>query len=588
MQQITSSNFDQEVLCEQVTILYRALFIIVYFSLLMGVFLAYQLKDLVSHRALIIWLLSMAILVAIRTASYVSYRRHFKIELVKRYAVYFTLGSAGSGILWGCAGFLFFPEQNIEHQYYLLIIFFGLAVAGLSSLHAYLPVYYAFLFPQLLPVIIKTISQGDSINVSLGTMLFFFLIGMAYFGFNFNRSLMQSLRLRFENVELVKQLREQKEEAEKANIAKSKFLAAASHDLRQPLHALMLFTSVLDEAIKYPKIRKVVDKINASVDALQSLFNALLDISRLDAGVLVAETTHFKLQPMFKKLANDYSLATEEKGLALEFKECALVVFSDPTLLEQIMRNLVTNAIRYTNDGTIIISCVETDDFVRLDVTDTGIGIPANKHRIIFDEFYQLGNPQRDRGNGLGLGLAIVERIARLLNHPIEIHSILGEGSTFSIFVNKGDVSEIRNNTLQSSDAQHAIIENLTIVVVDDELSIREGMQILLQSWGCNIIATSTLNEAIQKLTEHQLRPDGIIADFRLAGTQTGIQVIQHLYAEYGAHIPALIVTGDIEVDRLREVNESGFQLLHKPVAPTKLRAFVNNVMKNKQRHESK
>jgi len=587
VQQSMPSDFDQKILSEQIMILYRSKLMIIYISLLVSILLIYPLWDLTAHRDLLIWISLVVILVILRTASYISYKRHYKPELAKKYALHFTLGSAGSGLLWGIAGFLFFPEQSTEHQFYMLIIFTGMSAASLASLHAYLPVFYAFLIPSLLPITIKLFLQGDSLHISLSITVFVFLSGLSYFGLIFNRSLMQSLRLRFENTDLVEQLREQKEEAEKANIAKSKFLAAASHDLRQPLHALILFTSVLDETIKYPKVRKVVDQINASVDALQSLFNALLDISRLEAGVLVAEKVHFNLQQMFEKLANDYSMAAKEKGLELEFKACTLAVYSDPALLEQIMRNFVTNAIRYTDKGSITISCIEQNDMVRIDVSDTGVGIPANKQQAIYTEFFQLGNPQRDRSKGLGLGLAIVERIAKLLDHPIKVYSIPDEGSTFSILVEQGDATAVQSQQVQAVEAQQNAYNDLTIVMVDDEASIREGMQALFETWGCRIIATATLDEAIDDLTTQQLTPDGIIADFRLAGTQTGIHVIQKLHAEYGDRIPALIVTGDIEVDRLREVNESGFQLLHKPVAPAKLRAFVNNVMKNKQRRET-
>ena len=560
---------------------------IIYISLLVSVLLIYPLWDLVAQRDLVIWISLVVILVILRTASYVSYKRNYKPELAKKYALHFTLGSAGSGLLWGIAGFLFFPEQSTEHQFYMLIIFTGMSAASLASLHAYLPVFYAYLVPTLIPITIKLLLQADHLHISLSITVFVFLGGLSYFGLIFNRSLMQSLRLRFENVELVEQLREQKEEAERANIAKSKFLAAASHDLRQPLHALMLFTSVLDEAIQYPKVRKVVDQINASVEALQSLFNALLDISRLEAGVLIAEPVHFNLQQLLDKLTNDYGLVVKDKGLNLTLKPCALVVYSDPALLEQIMRNFVTNAIRYTNTGSITVSCREQNDTIHIDVTDTGVGIPADKQEAIFTEFFQLGNPQRDRSKGLGLGLAIVERIAKLLNHPIKVDSVSGEGSTFSISVPKGDAAAVQNKQVQPVATQQGAFDHLTIVVVDDESSIREGMQILLESWGCRVVATATLDETLKDLTTRQLTPDGIIADFRLAGTQTGIHVIQQLHAEYGDHLPALIVTGDIEVDRLREVSESGFQLLHKPVAPAKLRAFVNNVMKSKQRRET-
>jgi len=587
VQQITSSDFDQKILSEQIKILYRSKLMIIYISLLVSVLLVYPLWDLIEQRYLLGWLFLVVILVILRTASYISYKRNYTPERVKRYALQFTLGSAGSGLLWGVAGVLFFTEQSSEHQFYMMIIFTGMAAASLASLHTYLPVFYAFLIPALIPIALIHLVQGDALHISLGIIILAFLIGVSYFGFNFNHSLLQTLRLRFENVELVEQLREQKEEAERANIAKSKFLAAASHDLRQPLHALMLFTSVLDETIQYPKVRKVVDQINASVEALQSLFNALLDISRLEAGVLVAEPVHFNLQQLLDKLTNDYGLVVKDKGLDLTLKPCALVVYSDPALLEQIMRNFVTNAIRYTNTGSITISCHEQNDVIRIDVSDTGVGIPADKQHAIFTEFFQLGNPQRDRSKGLGLGLAIVERIAKLLNHPIDVHSVPDQGSTFSISVAKGDAAAIQKKQVQFVAAHQATFDDLLIVVVDDESSIREGMQILLESWGCRVVVTATLDETVKDLTTRQLTPDGIIADFRLAGTQTGIHVIQQLHAEYGDHLPALIVTGDIEVDRLREVSESGFQLLHKPVAAAKLRAFVNNVMKNKKRRET-
>jgi signal transduction histidine kinase len=216
----------------------------------------------------------------------------------------------------------------------------------------------------------------------------------------------------------------QRDEAERANIAKSKFLAAASHDLRQPLHALRLFTSALDERIRYPDVRRIVSNINDSVRALEGLFSALLDVSRLDAGVLQPVLRHFRLQELTGRLMKDYAPEAEVKGLRLACVPTEAVVYSDPALLERILRNYVSNAIRYTDVGEVTMLCIEDDRNVRIEVRDTGIGIAPEQQRDIFNEFYQLHNPERDRTKGLGLGLAIVDRVARLLDHPIAVRPL--------------------------------------------------------------------------------------------------------------------------------------------------------------------
>ena len=377
---------------------------------------------------------------------------------------------------------------------------------------------------------------------------------------------------------LVKQLQEQKGDAEQANIAKSKFLAAASHDLRQPLHALTLFTSVLDEEIKYPKTRRVVDQIKASVDALKNLFNALLDISKLDAGVIKVERTDFNLQPLLDKLANDFEPLAKEKGLQIDCSICTYAVRSDLTQLEQILRNYISNAIRYTDNGEIKLTCVADDKNITINVIDTGIGIAQDKQQEIFEEFHQLSNPERDRSKGLGLGLAIVHRTAKLLGHRINVESQPGKGSTFSISVPQAQ-HVIENNEADSDlskDDRHA--RNELIIVIDDEASIREGMQSLLQQWGYEVICAADKEEALSLLGQQNRIPDGIIADYRLRDYKTGIEVVHAIHAEYNKIIPTLIVTGDSSVDKLREVNNSGFQVLHKPVAPIKLRAFLRHI----------
>lgn len=390
----------------------------------------------------------------------------------------------------------------------------------------------------------------------------------------------ESVRLRNQNLDLVAELRKQKDEAEQANIAKSKFLAAASHDLRQPLHALALFTSILDESIQYPGVRKVVEQIRGSVEALQSLFNALLDISRLEAGVLKAEKLVFDLQCTLDKLANDFNPQAQEKDLVIEWPQCAETVYSDPTLLEQILRNYLSNALRYTETGLIRIECVEKSaGHITIRVVDTGVGIPEEEQRDIFREFHQLGNPQRDRSKGLGLGLAIVQRTAELLQHPIGLESRQGQGSCFYVTVERAIHSESHQFSEDESTVTRMEARACHVMVIDDEINVLEGTQTLLELWGCQVTAATRLHELLGQL-DGLPQPQAIIADYRLQDGQTGLDAIKAIQTHYQSDIPALIVTGDTAADRLREVNNSGHQILHKPVAPARLRAFLNYIQR--------
>jgi len=567
-----------KILVEQIKTQYQTLLPILFVNLIVSTSLVYGLWDIVEQRVLMVWLGLMLLQLCARVASYIIYKRYFVSAHVKRYALYFVLGTGITGLLWGIGSVIFFPVQ-LEYQLFILFVLIGMGAGAVSSLTVYLPAFFSYFPVSVIPISIPLFLVAEPIQISLGVMLIAYILALSYFGMNINRTLIQSLRLRFENIDLVEQLRQQKDEAEQANLSKSKFLAAASHDLRQPLHALTLFTSVLDESIQYPKMRKVVEQINASVQALQSLFNALLDISRLDAGVMQIEKTDFYLQPLFEKLANDFNPQASEKGLLIHWPTCAYAVHSDLNLCEQILRNYISNSIRYSNTGDIHITCKASDEIVCIRVTDTGIGIPASAQKKIFDEFHQLNNPERDRNKGLGLGLAIVQRTATLLGHSIGLESTLGKGSTFFINIEQTtidkDVIKIGN---LSDNPVFPINNNVLIVVIDDELSIREATKSLLETWGCEVVTAVDQAEVITKMNQLNRPPDGIIADYRLRENKTGIEAIHAIEAAYKTDIPALIITGDTGADRLREVNNSGYQVLHKPVAPVKLRTFLRNI----------
>jgi CheY-like chemotaxis protein/nitrogen-specific signal transduction histidine kinase len=403
-----------------------------------------------------------------------------------------------------------------------------------------------------------------------------YVAGLSFFGYRINRSLAQAWRLRFENMDLVQELSVQKRAAERADAAKSHFLAAASHDLRQPLHALTLFVGALDERIRYPEVRRIVDNIKSSTRALEDLFNALLDMSRLDAGVLRADVRDFELDPILERVRHDFGPSAREKGIALHCPPCSVALRSDPVLLEQILRNYVSNAVRHTERGAVRVHCLPAGGGVRITVADTGPGIPQGQHEAIFREFYQLGNPERDRGRGLGLGLAIVARLAKLLEHPIHLESAPGEGARFSVDVPRGRAQAPGPEAGESPEGA-SDLHGLEVLVLDDDPAARESLRELLETWGCRVRAAATQREAHEGLRAGGRAPDAIIADYRLRGGETGDAAIRSLRAAIASPVPSLIVTGDTALEPPRDDTGIGFHLLHKPVQPARLRAFLRH-----------
>ena len=373
-------------------------------------------------------------------------------------------------------------------------------------------------------------------------------------------------------------MRNSKEKAERANLAKSKFLAAASHDLRQPLHALGLFASALNERIKSPEERLLVENINQSVSSLEELFNALLDISRLDAGIIQPKFQHFWIKSLMDRLLTEFKAQAQRKGLNMQVEGADVVIYSDPALLETMLRNLIGNAIRYTQRGEVKVAWLINGNQVCIEVHDTGVGISDEDREHIFQEFLQLNNPERDRTKGLGLGLAIVRRLSRLLKSTISVQSELGSGSVFRLNIPLGDASLITDDNslvMQQLENESAML----VLVIDDESSVRVAMTALLGTWGHEVIAVSSLPAALQAI---QRAPDVIIADYRLMQEKTGIEAIQSIHQFCGQEIPSLIVTGDTAPELLRETQSSGYAFMHKPVNSAKLRAFLRSASRHR------
>jgi len=365
--------------------------------------------------------------------------------------------------------------------------------------------------------------------------------------------------------------------AERANQAKSRFFAAASHDLRQPLHALSLFVAALKERNHQPETRLLIDNIEASTGVMELLFNALLDISRLDAGAIEPRRVHFPLQKMLTDLRHQFGAVASEKQLQLRFRPCNITLYSDPLLIERILVNLIANAIRYTDDGGLLVACRRRGRMARISVIDTGRGIPPDLQESVFHEFVQLHNPARDRSKGLGLGLAIVSRLGRLLGHRVDLRSHPGRGSVFSIDLPLGDTRLIQAPAPISAAGQ--IPADALVLLVDDENAILRGMAELFDNWNIDLVTAHSADEAMQWLDSLGRVPDVIVSDYRLPGDADGIAVIGRLRLKYGQAIPAILVTGDTAPDTIQRIGQAGFPLLHKPLRPAKLRALLTHLI---------
>lgn len=381
-----------------------------------------------------------------------------------------------------------------------------------------------------------------------------------------------------ENARLIDAIQEKSRQFELANLAKSRLLAAASHDLRQPLHALNLFVARLRDEADASERGRLIGKVESAVDAMNELFDALLDISRLDAGVLEPDVSDFPLQRLLQRIETTFAGAAREKGLGLLVAPTRAWVRSDFVLLERVLFNLASNAVRYTARGAVAIGCRHRGRFVRIDVLDSGPGIPLEFQRDIFSEFYQVPGPRTERG-GLGLGLSIVQRLCGLLGHEIELSSRPGQGARFSIRVPRAARERAQDETIDAAGPAEAAAGRLVVVIDDDEL-VLDGMRDLMQSWGWEVVTCASAAEALGKLQEGRRRPHLIISDCRLAGGASGIEATDALRRAFDVPVPAFLISGDTGPQRISEAQAAGYLLLRKPVAPMALRTTVGRVLR--------
>ena len=493
-----------------------------------------------------------------------------------RWSAAFTAVCLVEGLGWGYATVLLVDGGHFAGL--MMTVAVALAVVGASvpAFSAHLPALAAFMLPVTLPYAVVSLFSSIALQQATSPLMALYIVGVGGLGVMANRSFREVVALRIRTSDLAEDLRAQKEIAEQASLAKSTFLAAASHDLRQPMHALGLFVGALRSMELPSEGQALVVQIEASVGAMDTLFGALLDISRLDAGVVEARPLPFAIQPLLTRICRDFTGEAEDKGLVLVQHPCRAVVNTDPLLLERIVRNLVSNAIRYTGSGRVVVGCRRRAGALSVEVWDTGPGIPADMRQRVFQEYFQLENPERDRSKGLGLGLAIVRRLAELIQGELTLRSEVGRGSCFSLRVARVVGATVAEPAALAAPA--GALARRLVVVIDDELAIREAMTAVLGGWGHETVAAASAAEALERLADHAERPDIVICDYRLRDEETGIAAIAKVRRAYDAAIPAMLITGDTAPDRLAEARASGLPLLHKPVPNGRLRAAIANL----------
>lgn len=370
-----------------------------------------------------------------------------------------------------------------------------------------------------------------------------------------------------------RELLEKKDEAERGNRAKTRFLAAASHDLRQPMHALGLFVAELGQKPHAPDTRRLVEQIAVSAETMENLLDSLLDISRLDVGVLDRQIKPFPLQPLLERIEVDYRREAELCGQRLRLRPTSLWVESDPLLLERILHNLISNALRYAPGGTVLLGCRKRDRRVRIEVRDNGPGIAPEAQEAIFQEFVQLDNPERNRAKGLGLGLAIVRRLTDLLHHPLSLKSAPGQGALFAVELPLTSPGHVVASSAAPAPGQ--ALSGLHVALVDDDELAVAGTVGLLESWGCHVTAAENQASILAALAQARTPPDVILSDYQITGVADGLETINKIRACYGLAIPAIILSGDTSIATANAIQQAEIPLLHKPVRPAKLRALL-------------
>lgn len=566
----------QRIHAETIDQLYRQSRLMQLLTLLNSGFLVYLLWEVIAHEILLTWLTLLVTLTLARSLLGYRYFNRNQRGNESLWAARYTLGALIAGISWGSAGILLYPPDETAYQAILFFLLTGMGAGAYVANTSYLTAFYAFFIPTLVPVIIRFFLDSDKLHITIGLWGIVFFLSFLYFARKAHYEQIEAFRLRLHNQLLLDELVLRHNAAEQANLSKTKFLAAASHDLRQPLFALGLYTEMLESETDINKIREISTLIKQSFFSLKGLLDALLDISRLDAGVVKVHKESFHLQEVFDRILVDYAPMAIDKNITLRIVPTTAVVYSDPSLVERILRNLVSNAINYTQEGAVLVGLKRTGNHYTVRVCDSGIGIPQSELGNIFQEFHQLANPERDREKGIGLGLSIVKRLLELLEENIVVNSAPGQGT--SVFVSLQQSNKSVPAAIISEQAPE-VIGGASILIIEDDHEVCRSMHAFLEGLGHRVLSADSEDEALRLLLRERVEPDLIISDYRLRNDQNGVAAAEAVITYLDKKLPVMIITGDTAPERIREANSHGYRLLHKPIAPQELKLAVAQML---------
>ncbi|MFZ2649208.1 MAG: hybrid sensor histidine kinase/response regulator [Burkholderiaceae bacterium] len=537
-----------------------------------------------------LWLACFSAVWAARLALGLRFRRSVRHTLAqwRSWQRRAHLATLASGANWGLAGGLFYTDAMGITQTGLILVVYTFCVAAMPILATQPRIYAAYLALAAAPLIVRIAGVGDRYSLQLAGLLALIVVLTALLGGSYRQAMARVIALKLQLSELLVQLRHEKQAAEDArrvaetaNRAKTQFFAAASHDLRQPLHAMGLFAQALRERTRDSEVAPLVNSINESVDALESLFSELLDITRIDSAMIEVKPCDFRVGDMLQRLRLHFEPSAFEKGLALRLRGASRIVFADPLLVERIVRNLVANAIRYTEDGTVLVGCRQRGKKVSLQVWDSGCGIAPEEQSRVFDEFYQVrGSASAAPGQrkGLGLGLAIVKRLAEAMGAPLSLRSWPGQGSVFTLELPAGEAHAQAHVASANAALQSLRLEGRRFIIVEDEPAVRAGLEALLLGWG----ATLRIFDSVSACTAwasgcaaDEPAPELLIVDYRLEDGRDGLEALGALRSRFGAATPAIMISGSTMSGVEAQAQEHDFHLLIKPVLPNKLRAMI-------------
>lgn len=492
--------------------------------------------------------------------------------------------SAANGITHGLS-LAFFPWLPDFHRVLLSMILIGLCAGSVATTAGHRGVFLGYALPILLPLSALWVATPGTeapewVLRSTGILILLLGVILVALAGDVFRLFKESFDIRLEQSALNRKLRVALDEAEAASRAKTRFLASASHDLRQPMQTLSVFAAALAMRPLDERSHQIAQYMNEALLDLTSELDALLDVSKLDAGVVRANVVTIPLGPVLQRMHQAFETAAREKGLDLRVDAPGdVAVRADRQLLERVLRNLLENAVKYTRQGRVAVDACVKGDAAVLSIRDTGPGIAPEEQDRIFEEFYQLDNPERDRKKGLGLGLAIVRRLVDLMDIRLELHSQPGQGSSFVLTMPLAQAGGAE----QAGPAAAWPLGRLKVLVVDDELAVARGMQVLLEETGCDVSVATDTAEALQRARD--TRPHIVLADLRLRGEDSGLKTISALRQLY-PRLPALIVSGDTAPERLQEVRRAGIELLHKPLRREAIFTGIARAMEEESKHE--